>query len=171
MQFHKCPWNFEYTEKCNPKTMVESGICMVHLRWPSLVSRSHPLTRRKGLWTKLNFMDSSAVHSPFQSPCRVQVLYLFYLICSLSLFRFRQWPFATVGLNPLLTPVSSTTWIMSFCFCKTKRGGTLAIFMKYWMNFGNLWAWVFYAILHKCSSQEGTVCEPSWIFGLVHSVT
>ena len=29
---HKCSWNFEYTEKCNPKTMVESGMCVVQLR-------------------------------------------------------------------------------------------------------------------------------------------
>ena len=26
-----CSWNFEYTEKCNPKTIVESGMCMVQL--------------------------------------------------------------------------------------------------------------------------------------------
>ena len=29
---HKCSWNFEYTEKCNPKTMVEIGMCVVQLR-------------------------------------------------------------------------------------------------------------------------------------------
>ena len=28
---HKCSWNFEYTEKRNPKTMVESGMCVVQL--------------------------------------------------------------------------------------------------------------------------------------------
>ena len=81
------------------------------------------------------------------------LLYLLHLTCSLSLFRLRQWPTFFchgLGLHPFLTLVSSTIWIMFFfvfVFVKQKRGGTLAIFMKYWINFGNLWAWVFYAIL------------------------
>ena len=65
----------------------------------------------------------SAVHSPFQSPCRVQVLYLFHLICSLSLFRFRQWPFATVGLaKPPFDSGFQYNLNNEFLFLQNKKG-------------------------------------------------